>query len=401
MEWEKRETLWIFISGVVLLAVLVFLFWGSLLPEYSGYQAEFRDIVRDNAGQQGSEAVPSGIQQIWVAALGRTDRCPTCHLGMSWKGLEREPNPYRSHPVKILEKHPLAEFGCTVCHGGQGYGTTEESAHATQEFNWEEPLLGKELGELYLISDRAALEQIHCNSCHRYDRKTDGAAYINSAKELVHQKGCRSCHKINGRGGVIGPDLMFEGDQNPEQFDYSRLSGVPSVFSWHVGHFKDPKSMVATTVMPNFGFGSREAQALSMLVMSWRRQTFPIRYLPGVQLADLPTPEEAEKEKQMLTGPGAFFVRKGCFICHDVTAFGVESAAKLGPDLSVAYSDVQSRFGRTLEDFLAAPTGTMAVVLSTQIHLTDAERTEAIGLLKEAYQKHLQNQEAQIAGTKR
>ncbi|MBP1625279.1 MAG: hypothetical protein H6Q07_3301, partial [Acidobacteria bacterium] len=41
MEWEKRETLWIFISGVVLLAVLVFLFWGSLLPEYSGYQAEF------------------------------------------------------------------------------------------------------------------------------------------------------------------------------------------------------------------------------------------------------------------------------------------------------------------------------------------------------------------------
>ncbi len=102
----------------------------------------------------------------------------------------------------------------------------------------------------------------------------------------------------------------------------------------------------------------------------------------------------------MLTGEGAFFVQKGCFICHDVSAFGVESAAKIGPDLSIAYSDVQSRFGRTLEDFLKAPTGTMAVVLSTQIHLTDAERADAIRRLKDAYEKHLQDQQKQIAGAK-
>ncbi len=94
-------------------------------------------------------------------------------------------------------------------------------------------------------------------------------------------------------------------------------------------------------------------------------------------------------------------MQKGCFICHDVSAFGVESAAKIGPDLSIAYSDVQSRFGRTLEDFLKAPTGTMAVVLSTQIHLTDEERADAIRRLKDAYQKHLQDQEKQIAGAKK
>jgi hypothetical protein len=40
-----------------------------------------------------------------------------------------------------------------------------------------------------------------------------------------------------------------------------------------------------------------------------------------------------------------------------------------------------------LEDFLKAPTGTMAVVLSTQIHLSEAERAEAIAKLKVAYQK--------------
>ena len=120
----------------------------------------------------------------------------------------------------------------------------------------------------------------------------------------------------------------------------------------------------------------------------------PARFIPGAQIVDRPTPEEIAKEKQMLEGEGAFFVKKGCFICHSVTTLGIDSAAKIGPDLSDAVADVQSRFGRTLEDFLKAPTGTMAVVLSTQIQLTDAEKQEVIGKLKIAYQRK-QEQQAQ------
>jgi hypothetical protein len=148
--------------------------------------------------------------------------------------------------------------------------------------------------------------------------------------------------------------------------------------------------MVAETIMPNFNFGSREAQALAMLAMSWKRANLPVAYIPGAQVADLPTPEESEKERQMLTGEGAFFVKKTCFICHDVSVFGIESAAKIGPDLALAWADVQSRFGRTLEDFLKAPTGTMAVVLATQIQLTDAEKAEVVAKLKTAYDRKLE-----------
>jgi hypothetical protein len=70
-----------------------------------------------------------------------------------------------------------------------------------------------------------------------------------------------------------------------------------------------------------------------------------------------------------------------------VSSLGIESASKIGPDLSEAVTDVQSRFGKTLEDFLMHPTGTMSVVLSTQIQLTDQERREAIERLKIAYQR--------------
>jgi len=92
----------------------------------------------------------------------------------------------------------------------------------------------------------------------------------------------------------------------------------------------------------------------------------------------------------MMKGPGSFFVKKNCFVCHSVSTLGVEAASQIGPDLANAPADVQSRFGRTLDDFLARPTGTMEVVLSTMITLTEEERKEAIEKIRLAYDLKLQ-----------
>jgi len=400
MDWKNGDTVWIYVFGAGALALTGYLYWDQMQPEWKGYQSEFRELVAKKFGEQRAKTIPEGLQQAWVKELDRTDRCTTCHQGIEWKGLENAPNPYRTHPKEILAKHPISKYGCTLCHGGQGYATTVAGAHGIETEHWEQPLLSTDLGKAYLLSDRRALLESNCNICHRNDRQTQGAGYINYAKELIRSKGCRACHTINNRGGVIGPNLTYIGDLNAEQYNYQRMPGKPSVFGWHLAHFKDPKSMSSETVMPNFGFGSREAQSLAMLVMSWKKVELPIEYIPGAKVPDLPTPEEKAKEEQMLHGEGAFFVKKTCFICHDVTVLGVESATKIGPDLSIAYADVQSRFGRTLDDFLHNPTGTMAVVLSTQIHLTDAEKSEAIATLTAAYEKK-KELDAKQKGTKK
>ncbi len=387
----RKDALWIYVSGTVLLLVTGFVIWDYWQPEWKEYQEEFSELVAQKFGTQKASQIPQGLQQIWIEDLRVTDRCITCHQGIEWKGLENAKNPFKAHPREILKAHPPQLYGCTTCHGGQGYATGTDSAHGLVPY-WKEPLLGQQMSKLYLVRNSSALLQMKCNECHRYDRETKGADVINRAKQLVQEKGCRACHTINGRGGVIGPDLTTLGDKSPEQYDYSRISGVKSAFAWHVAHLQNPKALVADTVMPNFGFSTADAQALTLLVLSWKTLELPIQYLPGVKPSDRPTQEEAEKERQMLEGEGAFFVKKGCFICHSVSSLGIESATKIGPDLALAQVDVQSRFGRTLEDFLAQPTGTMAVVLATQIRLTPDEKREAIEKLKIAYQKKQEQQ---------
>jgi mono/diheme cytochrome c family protein len=393
LTFVKTDKLIVSLAGITVLLLTGFIFYDYYMPEWKQYQSEFRDLVEEKLGPERAGMVPSGLQQIYVKEFDKADRCVTCHQGVEWKGLENAPEPFRTHPKEILEKHPIAQFGCTSCHGGQGYATDVQPAHGLVE-HWEEPMLGKELGDFYVMSDKKALMQMNCNMCHRYDKETKDAGYINRAKQLVHDKGCRACHVINGRGGTVGPDLTWEGTKSPEQFNYERIKGFHSEFTWQVAHLKNPKELVPETVMPNFNFSSMDAQSLAMLVMSWKKTNLPIEYIPNHNVRDIPTPAELEKEKRMSEGPGAFFVKKNCFVCHSVSTLEIEAAAQIGPDLALAVQDVQSRFGRTLDDFLARPTGTMEVVLSTMITLTDEERREAIEKLRYAYELKKQERES-------
>lgn len=391
LRWDKPL---IWLAALAVLAVTGVLIAGEVYPPYRPYQLEFRRLVTERFGPERAVAIPTGVQQIWLEESGRVDRCTTCHLGITWEGMEDAPQPFATHAVEILDPHPIERFGCTYCHGGQGPATELPDAHGWVR-HWEEPLLDRQLAESYGVDDPAAFLEIRCNSCHRYDRETAGAPHVNRAKAIVDRRGCRACHVINERGGTIGPDLTRAGGKSPEQYDYARLTAQPSLLEWHVGHLQSPKSFSPDSVMPDFGFNRQDAVSLTLLLLSWRRAEIPADLRPGAILRDVPTAEEAERERMMREGPGRFFVEKTCFICHDVSSLGIESATKIGPDLALAVEDAPRRFGRTLDDFLQNPSGTMSVVLSKQIDLSPEERREAVRLLKIAHQRYLEQQAEQ------
>ncbi len=384
---SHRELLLLLFAAALMVAVGVAAIVHDMVPEWKYYQSEFREIVAERFGDVDPATLPSGIQQIWVEKLDRVDRCSTCHLGIAWRGLEEVEQPWTTHPMpEIFDDHPMEDFGCTVCHGGQGFALAEYDAHGFVE-HWEEPLLSDIAASEYDPRNPPPLHEIQCNFCHRYERFTEGMPYINRAKEFVRVKGCKICHRINGDGGKLGPDLTHVGDRHAESFDFSNLvSEQQSVFNWHIKHFGSPTTIVPGSIMPEMNFSSTDSQALAMLVMSWRDdQDLPLAFFPGIELKDEMTAEEIERDRRMREGDGAFFVEHSCFVCHSIKAYDIKSPTDKGPDLSLAPDDVRARFNKTVEEFLFDPTGTMKIVLESQIVLTDEEKWQAVEKIMKAY----------------
>ena len=52
------------------------------------------------------------------------------------------------------------------------------------------------------------------------------------------------------------------------------------MFNWNVQHLRKASAVSPNTAMPDFNFKPEESRALTLLLLSWRRLTYPPEYIP-------------------------------------------------------------------------------------------------------------------------
>jgi mono/diheme cytochrome c family protein len=141
------------------------------------------------------------------------------------------PHPFSSHPrldlfVGSLSPHQLQDFGCTICHDGQGSATAFKWAShmpndPTQAHEWATKHGWFDNHHWIFPMQPQRFVESGCLKCHHdvvdlepSPRFPDPPApKLLSGYKLIRKYGCYGCHEINGFDGPdrrVGPDLRTE-----------------------------------------------------------------------------------------------------------------------------------------------------------------------------------------------
>lgn len=253
-----------------------------------------------------------GIQQIWLPEMGVVDRCTTCHTALKETTLlDVTKQPYRHHPDV---PHKAEEFGCSICHRGQGAATTVEEAHQST-LAWEEPLLPAK----YLESS--------CGQCHQQDLK--GTPQLNLGRKMLAQYGCVHCHAVKRPDGT----LITATDDPPSLAHI----GVKTTREWIYAWLKDPQAYSTTATMPNFKLKDEDARDISAFLIS---SSTPAS-LKLVQTS-LDEAKKVKDDATLQTKAASLYGESFCASCHAVqNAAGNLVGGNIGPELTKVGSKVK------------------------------------------------------------
>lgn len=344
------------------------------------------------------EPVPDGdgadrrawvAQQLVDAAVGHEAALAAGHAARTpirlsiQRGLDQ---PYAGHPRLDLfvgphSPHPAAQFGCTVCHEGQGSATAFEWASHTpndldarrrwkQQYgwfdnpHWDFPMYPKRFAESL------------CLKCHHRvvdlepsERFPDPPApKLLEGYRLIRTYGCYGCHEIDGfsrSGRRVAPDLRLEPDYAAPETDSARHPRSPGTLrkvgpslrsvrakldlSFLVDWIRCPTRFRPTARMPRaFGLWNHlpestqeqtlESVAVYSMAVYLRERSQPFEYLePPAHVT--PVTSDEQRQKQIERGR-VEFEQRGCLACHnhadfpDIARYRDADAIELGPNLS-------------------------------------------------------------------
>jgi cbb3-type cytochrome oxidase cytochrome c subunit len=141
------------------------------------------------------------------------------------------PQPFSTHPrldlfVGSMSPHKMMDFGCTICHEGQGSATQFKWASHTpnsplQQHAWRDehgwfdnhhwifPMYAKRFAESSCLKCHHSVVELEPSE--RFPEPP--APKLMAGYQLIKENGCFGCHEINGFNGPtkrVGPDMRVE-----------------------------------------------------------------------------------------------------------------------------------------------------------------------------------------------
>ncbi|MEO8595811.1 MAG: c-type cytochrome [Candidatus Solibacter sp.] len=325
------------IASFVVLIVHGVVFYDQFFHRWERHQTAYfeqaRSLTRNEADRAEFEARSPKIEQTIVTSFGdtRVDRCTTCHIAADDPRFAGHAQPLKTHPYSAAmgdvqrngtweRRHKFADFGCTVCHDGQGRGLETKYSHGEDEFwpdplsgyvtqaNWRKDLAPKLKGKEYM--------EASCAQCHTGEDFA-GTPAVNRGRKLFYAMNCYGCHKIDGMSeGTLGPDLTEAGHKF--KVDYLWESIV------------EPRANLVSSFMPKFNLPEADVRALVVFLKSRRGVNFAEtsldRYKAHVANIAVVIPPGTAGEKageQLITD-------RACTACHKLG----QHDGGIAPDLS-------------------------------------------------------------------
>jgi mono/diheme cytochrome c family protein len=329
------------IVALVVLVVHGFVFYKQFFNDWEKHQTAYFEqassLAKTNAERAAVEGRKPRIEQTIVTQFGdsRVDRCQTCHVAADDPRFQKYGQPLQTHPYssdlgdtqkdgKWERRHKFADFGCTVCHDGQGRGLESFYAHGEDNF-WPDPMLGFVTQSEWHTEYRPKLlgkefMQSNCAQCHTEENFV-GTPLVTRGRQLFFEKACYGCHRIEGlSAGTLGPDLSEAG----KKFKINYL--------WE--HTVNPRAFSVTSFMPKFELTDEEIKAIVVFLKSrrglnfaetsmeqYRARLHETKAAPGAAIPE-GTPVAARGEQ--------LIAQRSCTACHKLG----EKDGKVAPDLT-------------------------------------------------------------------
>ena len=350
------------------------------------------------------------VRQDWLPELditlgmsktARFDRCRTCHINSDravgttpsypygkveltkddgtkktqeelineWVATNKFPHPYASHPHPELfttatSPHPVETYGCTVCHDGNGSGTSFQNAehgpnNPWQAHEWEKEHHYHSNHYWELPMQPARFVESSCIKCHHdvvelgvNPKFGASAPKAYAGYRLIQKYGCFGCHEIHGYDGgePIGPDLRLE-PQTAEQAkkiaeDPTQIAGSMRKVGPALDHIAQktnqnwtrywteiPSRFRPTTRMPQFfslknggQYDEKSEQFEPVELAALTEYLF-------ARSTDIELEKPAADYEPNIERGKKLFSERGCMACHAHKDFP-DSHAEFGPDLS-------------------------------------------------------------------